>query len=84
MDFQVGDEIYEIIDKTVNTSVIYTIDEIIKDESHSNWHNGYTVEYTAIVKNKKTNQEEKMLLYYSSHIRNFYEKYAIKVQDYIS
>ena len=84
MDFQIGDEIYEIVNKTVNASVIYTIIEIIKDDSHSNWHNGYTVEYNALVQNKKTNNEEKKMLYYGSHIRNFYEKYAVKVQDYIS
>uniref|UniRef100_A0A6C0IS95 Uncharacterized protein n=1 Tax=viral metagenome TaxID=1070528 RepID=A0A6C0IS95_9ZZZZ len=82
MNFQVGDKIYKIQNKEIDTSVIYVIDEIILDDSEANWHDGYNMEYTALVKNQNTGEEEIILLYYSSHIRHFYEKYAIKVEEY--
>lgn len=82
MNFLVGDKIYKIQNKEIDTSTIYIIDEIILDDSQANWHDGYTIEYTGIVQNQNTGKKETILLYYSNHIRNFYEKYAIKVDEY--
>ena len=82
MNFQVGDNIYKITGKTINTDAKYIIKEIIKDDSYGSWHDNYAIEYSALVENNISKDEEKILLYYGSSINNIYEIYAIKVQDY--
>jgi hypothetical protein len=82
MNFQIGDNIYRIIGKTIDTNNNYIIKDIIKDDSYGSWHDSYAIEYSALVKNILLEKEEKILLYYGSSINNIYEVYAIKVIDY--
>lgn len=82
MNFQIGDNIYKITGKTINTDINYIIKEIIKDDTYGSWYDNYAIEYSALVENNDSKNEEKILLYYGSSINNIYETYAIKVQDY--
>ena len=63
-DFKVGDMIHKIVNNIILIEKIYIILSI-REKKGGNWHDGYTTEYIALVKevfeNKETNKEHNLI-----------------------
>lgn len=63
-DFKVGDMIHKIVNNIILIEKIYIILSI-REKKGGNWHDGYTTEYIALIKevfeNKETNKEHNLI-----------------------
>ena len=63
-DFKVGDMIHKIVNNIILIEKRYIILSI-REKKGGNWHDGYTTEYIALMKevfeNKETNKEYKLI-----------------------
>jgi hypothetical protein len=63
-DFKVGDKIHKIVNNIILIEKIYIILSI-REKKGGNWHDGYTTEYIALMKeineNKEINKEHNLI-----------------------
>jgi hypothetical protein len=71
-DFKVGDYIYKIQNKKIDTSTKYMIKNIIKEDGNNS-------EYDIIFKAQLEGDNDLYIVHYINHIYQIDQKYAIKI-----